>query len=205
MGVDGALSRDDLVWAIDRIRQDLRAIGVTGTIKIIGGSAMILSDLAAREATMDIDAVVAVPTETIDAIAAAIGRERRWPNDWFNRQAQGLYPAYAGHPLWNRSEDLSDETLSIDLATQESLLAMKLNASRKGRDNDDIRALMTACEIRTVAEADQHFSEYFRGESMPDKAVVMLRRLGYPDGDENMYRHIPVPAPLSSRPPSSPA
>jgi hypothetical protein len=199
MAAANALGRADIIWAIDRIRRELKEVGVTGTIKIIGGSAMILSDLADREATVDIDAVVAVPAEVIDRIAAAIAKERRWPDDWMNRQAQGLYPAYSGQPLWNRSTELSDETLSIDLATQEALLAMKLNASRKGRDNDDIRALMTACEVRTVAEADQHFSEYFRGESMPDKAVVMLRRLGYPDGDEDMYRHIPIPGPLLSR------
>ncbi|MGO4535596.1 hypothetical protein [Leifsonia sp. 2MCAF36] len=205
MAGEVALGREDIVWAIERIRRELKAAGAAGTIKIIGGSAMILSDLADREATVDIDAVVAIPAALIDRIAADITRERRWPDDWINRQAQGLYPAYAGHPLWNRSAELSDETLSIDLATQEALLAMKLNASRKGRDNDDIRALMTACDVSTVAEADDHVSEYFRGESMPDKAVVMLRRLGYPDGDENMYRLIPIPAPLHPQSGTSPA
>ena len=76
---------------------------------------------------------------------------------------------------------------------------MKLNASRRGRDEDDIRALMTICDVTTVAGADQHFSEFFVGESMPDKAVVLLRRLGYPDGDDAMYNHIPRSTPLSSR------
>ena len=178
--------------AIDRIRRELKALGSTGTIKIIGGTAMILSELADRTATVDIDAVVVVPADVIDRIALDIARERRWPHDWFNRQAQGLYPAYAGHPLWNRSAELSDDTLAIDLATHDALLAMKLNASRRGRDDDDIQALMTVCGVHTVADADQHFSEYFRGESMPDKAVVLLRRLGFPDGDENLYRHIPA-------------
>lgn len=58
---------------------------------------------------------------------------------------------------------------------------------------------MSACEVTTVAAADGHFSEYFRGESMPDKAVVLLRKLGYPDGDRAMYAHIPAARPLSAR------
>ena len=58
---------------------------------------------------------------------------------------------------------------------------------------------MTACSVASIAEADDHFSEYFRGESLPDKAVVLLRRLGYPDGDEQLYRHIPRSVPLSDR------
>ncbi|WP_157780318.1 hypothetical protein [Leifsonia xyli] len=53
--------------------------------------------------------------------------------------------------------------------------------------------------MASIAEADDHFSEYFRGESLPDKAVVLLRRLGYPDGDEQLYRHIPRSVPLSDR------
>ena len=53
----------------------------------------------------------------------------------------------------------------------------------------------------TVAEADEHYGEYFRGESLPDKAVVLLRRLGYPDGDEALYRHIPRSRPLTERSP----
>ncbi|WP_374010851.1 hypothetical protein [Leifsonia sp. LS-T14] len=199
MATQSVLSRDDLVWAIDRIRDELKARGVIGTIKIIGGTAMILSDLADRESTVDIDAVVMTPADTITQISADIARERAWPGDWINLQAQGLYPAYAGHPLWVESLPLSDETLSIQLATQEALLAMKLNASRRGRDEGDIQALMTACDVTTVAAADEHFSEYFRGESMPDKAVVLLRKLGYPDGDTAMYAHIPKSRPLHAR------
>lgn len=124
MATQGALSRDDLVWAIDRIRDELKARGVTGTIKIIGGTAMILSDLADRESTVDIDAVVMIPPDAIARISAEIAQERAWPADWLNLQAQGLYPAYAGHPLWVESVPLSDETLSIQLATREALLAM---------------------------------------------------------------------------------
>lgn len=202
MGTQGVLTRADLVWAIDRIRDELKARGVTGTIKIIGGTAMILSNLADRESTVDIDAVVMIPADTIAQISAEIARERAWPEDWINLQAQGLYPAYAGHQLWEESHVLSDESLSIQLATQEALLSMKLNAARRGRDEDDIRALMTACEVKTVAQADEHFSEYFRGESMPDKAVVLLRKLGYPDGDVAMYAHIPKARPLSARAPA---
>ena len=46
---------------------------------------------------------------------------------------------------------------------------------------------------------DEHFAGYFAGESIPDKAVHLLRELGYPDGDDVLYRHIPRADPLSAR------
>lgn len=199
MPADKILSRDDIVWGLERIRERLAAEGRHGTVKIIGGSAMILEGHADRSATVDIDAVVLTPRERIVEIAVAVAHERGWPENWINLDAQGLYPAYASLPLWNHRPDLSDGALTVELATRGALLAMKLNASRRGRDEDDIRALMSACDVATVAEVDQHFSEYFLGESMPDKAVVLLRTLGYPDGDERMYRHIPRSTSLSAR------
>jgi len=198
---DQILTRADIVWGIEQIRAGLGEFGATGTLKIIGGSAMILGGHADREATVDIDAVVLVPRAVIASIAARVARQRGWPENWINVEAEGLYPAYAGRPLWQVRPELSDDALTVELATQEALLAMKLNASRRGRDDDDIRALMSACSVTSIAEADDHFSEYFRGESLPDKAVVLLRRLGYPDGDEQLYLHIPRSVPLSDRRP----
>jgi hypothetical protein len=201
MAGDKILSREDILWGLERIREGLASTGASGTVKIIGGSAMILGGHADRAATVDIDAVVLIPRESIVEIATAVAHERGWPENWINLEAQGLYPAYAGLPLWNPRPDLSDDALTVEVATRGALLAMKLNASRRGREDDDIRALMTACGVATVAEADRHFSEYFRGESMPDKAVILLRRLGFPDGDDAMYRHIPHSAPLNARGP----
>ena len=156
---------------------------------------MILSELADRTATVDIDAVVVVPADVIDRDRVRYRAENgagRTTGSIARRRGctrrTRVIRSGTGRP------NSLDDTLAIDLATQEALLAMKLNASRRGRDDDDIQALMTVCGVHTVAEADQHFSEYFRGESMPDKAVVLLRRLGFPDGDENLYRHIPVSA-----------
>jgi hypothetical protein len=199
MAGDKILSREDIVWGIERIRAGLLAQHESGALKIIGGSAMILGGHAEREATVDIDAVVLIPQHTIDSIARTIALERGWPENWINLEARGLYPAYAGRPLWTMHTELSDGVLTVELATPEALLAMKLNASRRGRDDDDIRALMTECGITTIADADQHFAEYFRGESLPDKAVLLLRRMGYPDGDDALYRHIAHSRPLTAQ------
>jgi hypothetical protein len=199
MAGDAILTRDDILWGIEQIRAGLMQLGATGTLKIIGGSAMILGGHAERAATVDIDAVVLIPHEIIAVIAARIANARGWPENWINLEAQGLYPAYAGRAIWRPHAELSDAALSVELATQEALLAMKLNASRPGRDDSDIQALMSGCGVETIADADQHFSEYFRGESLPDKAVHLLRALGYPDGDEQMYRSVPREDPVSAR------
>ena len=199
MAGDAILTRADIVWGLERIREGLADGGVRGTLKIIGGCAMILGGHADRDATVDIDAVVLIPHDMITRISTEVARERGWPPNWLNLEAQGLYPAYAGHPLWNVDADLSDEALTVELATKEALLAMKLNASRAGRDDADIRALMSACGVETVAQADDHFSEFFRGESLPDKAVFLLRALGYSDGDSSLYRSVPDEDPVSVR------
>lgn len=199
MAGEAILTRDDIVWGLDRIRKGLADLGATGTLKIIGGSAMILGGHADRASTVDVDAVVLVPREVMTAIAARIARERAWPDNWINLEAEGLYPAYAGPPLWTARPELSDASLTVELATQEALLAMKLNASRPGRDDDDIRALMTACGVVTILEADDHFSEFFPGEGLPDKAVFLLRSLGYPDGHGSLYSHVPDEDPVSVR------
>ncbi|NUU06764.1 DUF6036 family nucleotidyltransferase [Leifsonia sp. C5G2] len=199
MAGDRILTQEDIIWGLEQIRDGLAEHGAQGTLKIIGGSAMILGGHAERRSTVDIDAVVLLPQDVIGQIAARVAQQRGWPDNWINLEAQGLYPAYAGRPLWEASPELSHGALTVELATQEALLAMKLNASRAGRDDDDIRALMTACGIETIVDADDHFADYFRGESLPDKAVMLLRSLGYPDGHPTFYRDIARDSSLSQR------
>ncbi|ANF30441.1 hypothetical protein A0130_00965 [Leifsonia xyli] len=109
MAGDKILTRADIVWGIDQIRAGLGEFGARGTLKIIGGSAMILGGHADREATVDIDAVVLVPRHAIASIAARVARQRGWPENWINLEAAGLHPAYAGRPLWQARPDLSDD------------------------------------------------------------------------------------------------
>lgn len=114
MAGEAILTRDDIVWGLDRIRKGLADLGATGTLKIIGGSAMILGGHADRASTVDVDAVVLVPREVMTAIAARIARERAWPDNWINLEAEGLNPAYAGPPLWTARPELSDASLTVE-------------------------------------------------------------------------------------------
>lgn len=189
------LTRADIAAALTEIGNTMRTRGIEGNIRIIGGTAMILSGLAVRETTVDVDAVSLKPIEGIMEIARDIGARHGWGDDWLNIEARGLNPQFTTMPLWN-SIELGEGSLSIELATPGALLAMKLNASRPGKDEEDLEALMSHHGYTTLSEADDHFEEYFAGESMPDKAVHLLRIMGYADGNEAMYRSIPIPEQL---------
>lgn len=51
---------------------------------------------------------------------------------------------------------------------------MKLNASRPGRDVQDIANLLAICGVADVQSAEDLLSEFYPGDGLPDKAVRLL-------------------------------
>lgn len=62
--------------------------------------------------------------------------------------------------------------MTIEVAPADALLAMKLKASRPGRDTDDIRQLLAICGIDSAEAADALSTEFFPGDSLTDRAWV---------------------------------
>ena len=65
----------------------------------------------------------------------------------------------------------------IEVASADALLAMKLTASRPGRDADDIRQLLAICGVDSAEAADAVFSEYFPGDALTERAWSMVERI----------------------------
>jgi hypothetical protein len=63
---------------------------------------------------------------------------------------------------------------AVEVASPRSLLAMKLNASRPGRDVQDIANLLAICDIRDFDAAEDLLNDFYPGDGLPDKALRLL-------------------------------
>ncbi len=164
-----ALDRDDLISGLRSIVSELRERGESAGIRIVGGAALNLRYFD-RPGTDDIDASIRPPTSVLE-IAHEIAEARGWPSNWLNTDPAHFIPIVKGS--WESIFD--DEGISIWVASPEMLLAMKLRASRPGRDEDDMAQLLSLCRVTTSEQAEELFESLFPGEVLQEKAFKMLR------------------------------
>lgn len=71
-------------------------------------------------------------------------------------------------------EIFNEDGIAISVGSPEMLLAMKLNASRLGRDDSDIAQLLAICSIDSASAAEDLFETFYPGEILQDKAHRLL-------------------------------
>ena len=167
------LDRDDLIDGLREIVAELHAAGEPVGLRIVGGGALALRHFD-RRTTVDIDAVQVSPGDEGLVVAAAerIAERRGWQLDWLNFKAAQLAPWWGRDIRWETIHH--DDLVTIEVAPADALLAMKLKASRPGRDTDDIRQLLAVCGIHSVEAADALFTQFFPGDSLTDRAWRMV-------------------------------
>jgi hypothetical protein len=165
-----SLTRADMIDGLTEIIRRLHERGAHATIRIVGGAAMMLRYFEDRRVTPDIDASIHTDAD-LGELVREIATQRGWPPDWLNTTAAGFIP-FTGTRNWESLYD--DDTISIWIATPSCLLAMKLRAARRGRDDEDVAVLLATLDIRTVADAERIFEEHYPGELPPDRAYSML-------------------------------
>jgi len=165
--------RDDLIDGLRALVAELRADGAPTGIRLVGGGALALRYFE-RRTTVDIDAVQLTVGDEAAVLAAAerVAEPRNWQRDWFNFKASPLVPWWGREIVWQMIH--VDDLVTIEVASVESLLAMKLKAGRPGRDTDDIRQLLAICGIDSVEAADQLFEEFFPGDALSDRVWAMV-------------------------------
>lgn len=170
------LDRDDLIDGLRELVAELHAAGEPVGLRIVGGGALALRHFE-RRTTVDIDAVKVSPGDEAFVVAAAerIAERRGWQLDWLNFKASQLAPWWGREIRWEPIHH--DDLVTIEVAPADALLAMKLKASRPGRDTDDIRQLLAICGIDSVDAADALFAEFFPGDSLTDRAWRMVERI----------------------------
>lgn len=169
------LSRDDLAAGLRELVRRLQNAAEPVRIRIIGGAALALSYFADRRGTVDIDAIL-VPPETVLAAARDVAVLTRWPDNWLNDSAKIFLPTGFGLRAAEWVTVFDDGKVIIDVATPETLLAMKLHSvNRRGRrEQRDLAVLLPLCNIRTVDEAESHYGDYYPGDVFTTRAFAVI-------------------------------
>lgn len=68
----------------------------------------------------------------------------------------------------------SNNNITVLVASPEALLAMKVNASRPGRDVQDIANLLAICNVTNLEEISQIMNKYYPGDGISEKAERLL-------------------------------
>lgn len=160
--------RQALIELLGELIERISADGGPVRISIVGGAALALGHFH-RELTIDIDAMLH-PSEAVRSIAASIALEHGLPTGWLNANAAGFLPPAVEE--WETV--LERDGILIELASAGMLLAMKLNASRPGRDERDIATLLSMLGVDSLEAAEEHFEYFYRGEALPDRAILMV-------------------------------
>lgn len=173
-----ALERDDIIVGLRELVGELRNAGEVAGIRLVGGAALALRYFD-RGVTQDLDSVHVRPGSdaAVAAAAAKVAQRHDWDASWLNfevTRADAL--PTLGRPVdW---ETIYDEGgITIQVASKEVLLAMKLRANRPGRDTRDIRLLMGLSGMTTLAEAEALYEEFYPGDSLSDRATQMVTRI----------------------------
>lgn len=146
----------------------LAASGAHAQLFVVGGAAMALAYDLSR-LTRDVDAVF-VPAPAVRHAAEAIAAERGLEPDWLNDAAKGFLPGQDEHP----ATVFESESLLVQVASPEYLLAMKLHASRDERDLDDAATLYLRLGYTTAEQGiDLLTSTYPVGRMLPRHRYIV--------------------------------
>lgn len=156
------LDAEQVLGLFHELSERLAARAVQAQLFVVGGAAMALAYDQDR-LTRDVDALF-VPAPEVRVAAGEIGTAHGLEPDWLNDAAKGFLPGPDEHP----QTVFESESLLVQVASPEYLLAMKLHASRDERDLDDAATLFTRLGYSTAQEAVDLLSRtYPPGQLLP--------------------------------------
>jgi len=170
------LDRSQIIHLFNELSTELRNQGIRAEVFLVGGAAMALA-YDARRATRDIDAIFA-PKTGVHLAAAAVAARNDLPDDWLNDAVKGFLPG--SDP--QARQVFENDSLRVDVASPEYLLAMKLLAARE-QDIDDIAILYRLCGFTTTAQGLDLVESVYPGRPIAPKVQFMLEEL-FPDPAE---------------------
>lgn len=176
--VDPRFDKDAIEQAFDALSDRLRERGVRATVYIVGGAAMILAHRRS-ETTLDVDALIMDPRDTVLDAAREVARACGLADDWLNDRVRTV-PHMPRRPD-KRAITLYDSPyLVVTGASAPYLLAMKVRAGRQS-DETDIKNLLRQLSLRTMSEVREIHNALFPNNPLPPRqdanATVLLRRV----------------------------
>lgn len=158
----GQLDADGVRALFQELSDRLTATSVSAQLFVVGGAAMALAYDRDR-LTRDVDALF-VPAPEVRRIAEEMSGPHGLEPDWLNDAAKGFLPGADEHPR----TVFESESLLVQVASPEYLLAMKLHASRDDRDLDDAALLFNRLGYTTPQECiDLLTATYAAGQLLP--------------------------------------
>src|SRR4051794_20240870 len=167
----GPLSAADIRRLFEALADELSRQGARAELFLVGGAAIALC-FDERRATRDLDAVFA-PTDAVRRAAAAVAEREGLEPDWLNDAVKGFLPGEDPKAL----RYFEAPGLSVDVASPEYLLAMKLLSSRPEVDADDIALLYRHLGYTTVEQGLELLEQAYPLRSIPPKVQFLLEEI----------------------------
>lgn len=178
MIVATTLSRDDIITGLRHLVDELQRNDKVAGIRLVGGAALALRYFD-RGTTQDLDALHVHPGNDDDVTSAAqiVADRMGWEPTWLNFNVAQIdaLPTVGREVEWETI--FNQGGIVIEVASRETLLVMKMRASRPGRDTRDIRLLLSLCGISTVGEAEELYEQFYPGDSLTDRAIAMVNAI----------------------------
>jgi hypothetical protein len=173
-----ALSREQILRALDGLSDLLGQQGVMGEVCLFGGTVMVLA-FTARLSTKDVDALFQ-PTQAIRECARRIAAEQHLPDDWLNDGVKGFVSARHETTTGNLPQF---PHLRLTMPVPEYLFAMKCMAARLGSttgeqsDVPDITFLIRHLNLKAAKAALDLVAQYYPASQIPVKTQYLIEGL----------------------------
>jgi hypothetical protein len=155
---------------LEELATRLNAAGITAGIRVVGGAALSILD-EDRWSTSDIDAVI-VPAGVAAEIVTDLANEHGLPSNWLNDAALAYIPP-VGPDDW--VEVIRRGGVRVSIGSVHMLLAMKLLANRGVRDSDDIEFLLSACDVKSIDDAQEIYERYHAQDVISPSAAARIQ------------------------------
>lgn len=173
-----ALTREQILRALEALSAELGAAGVSGEVCLFGGSVMVLA-FAARVATKDVDALF-LPAPLIRDLARRVGESQHLPADWLNDGVKGFLSSRHDITAGNLPQF---PHLRLAMPVPEYLLAMKCMAARLGgptgeaSDVPDIVFLIRHLRLGSAPDVLEIVGRYYPANRVPVKTQYLVEGL----------------------------
>jgi len=167
-----ALTKKLIMQLFSEIDEELRLIDQQADLFMIGGAAMtVVYD--ARPSTKDIDGIFQ-PSQPLRLIIKKIAARHGLDEDWMYDAAKG---AISQVKETNPIVVFDGEFFSVSTPSVQYLLATKMLASRRDRDDSDIKLLVKECGFSTSQQCLDVVQKYYPTWVIEPKTQYLIEEL----------------------------